>query len=106
MTQHANQTQVRDTVVIIGGNGGLLARYRQAVEKNGYECRCYEDRVPTKRGPSPGKIALVIVMVTMVSHSLLAHARELAGDQARIVYLRSPSISSVRLTIEAVSRAA
>lgn len=109
MTQHAalnvTQTPVRDTVVIVGGKGGLLARYRQAVEMNGYECRCYEDRVPTKSGPSRSKIALVIVLVSMVSHSLLAHARELAGDQSRIVYLRSASITSIRQTVEAASRA-
>lgn len=104
--QNATQVPVRDTVVIVGGKGGLFAHYRQAVERSGYECRYYEDRVPTKSGPSRGKIALVIVLVSMVSHSLLAHARELAGDQSRIVYLRSASVTSIRQTVEAASRAA
>ena len=67
----------RDTVVIIGGKGGLEARYREAVEGSGYDFRYYEARVPNKLSPESGKLALVIVIVTMVSHSLMARAREL-----------------------------
>lgn len=99
-TPHANG---RDTVVIIGGKDSLQSHYRTAVEKNGYQLRSYETRVPTKCGPAATKIALVIVMVTMVSHPLMMRARELAGDQCRIVYLKSPSITSVRETLAAVA---
>lgn len=99
-TPHGSE---RNTVIIVGGRGGLQARYREAVEKIGYRCRCYEDRVSTKCAPSAGKVALVIVMISMVSHPLLAHARELAGEQERIVYLKSPSVSSVRQTVEAMA---
>jgi hypothetical protein len=102
MTSHATHAHAhdRDTVIIVGGRGGLQARYRDAVERIGYQCRCYEDRVSAKCPPSTSKIALVIVLVTMVSHPLLMQARALAGAQERIVYLRSPSVSSVRQTVE------
>ena len=103
MTRSTPNANERDTVVIIGGKDSLQAHYRAAVEKNGYQLRSYETRVPSKCGPSASKIALVIVMVTMVSHPLMMRARELAGDQGRIVYLKSPSISSLRETIDAVA---
>jgi hypothetical protein len=95
----------RETVVIIGGKGGLEARYREAVEGNGYNFRYYEERVPKKLAAGASKIAMVIVVVTMVSHPLMARARELAGDQTRIVYLKSPSISAVRQTVAGRSAA-
>ena len=89
----------RETIIILGGKGGLQARYRQAVEDCGYELRHYETRVPPKHGPAQFKVAMVIVMVTMISHPLMAQARALAGSSAAIVYLKSPSLSAVRDTI-------
>jgi hypothetical protein len=89
----------RDTVVIIGGKGGLEARYRAAVEESGYNFRYYEARMPNKLAQGASRIALVIVMVTMVSHPLMSRARELAGEHTRIVYLKSPSPSAVRQTV-------
>ncbi len=103
MTPHTTHAHHRDTVIIVGGRGGLQARYRDAIEKIGYQCRCYEDRVSAKCPPSASKIALVIVLVTMVSHPLLMQARALAGERERIVYLRSPSVSSVRQTVETMT---
>jgi len=100
MNPNISHAHGRDTVVIIGGKGGLEARYRDAVEQSGYNFRYYEERVPSKLAPGAARIALVIVMVTMVSHPLMTRARELAGDHARIVYLKSPSISAVRQTVE------
>lgn len=91
----------RDTVVIIGGKGGLEARYREAVEASGYHLRYYEGRVPNKLQASAAKIALVIVIVTMVSHPLMSQARELAGGHTPIVYLKSPSSSAVRQAVAA-----
>jgi hypothetical protein len=99
MDPHTSRFHGHDTVVIIGGKGGLEARYREAVEANGYALRYYEARVPNKLLPAAGKIALVIVIVTMVSHPLMARARELAGDHTRIVYLKSPSSSAVRQAV-------
>jgi len=103
MTARITDPHERDTVIIVGGRGGLQARYRDVVERIGYQCRCYEDRVSNKQGPSAGKIALVIVLVTMVSHPLLMQARAMAGEHQRIVYLKSPSVSSVRHTVEAMT---
>ena len=89
----------RGTVVIIGGKGGMFARYREAVESRGYELRHYERRVPSKHGPTPAKIALVIVMVSMVSHPLLSVARTMARGDTAIVYLKSPAVSAVKDTV-------
>lgn len=99
MNRDPSRFHERDTVVIIGGKGGLEARYREAVESSGYALRFYEARVPNKLPPAASKLALVIVIVTMVSHPLVARARELAGDHTRIVYLKSPSCSAVRQTV-------
>lgn len=99
MSQHIPHSDGRHTVVIIGGKGGLEARYREAVEGSGYNFRYYEDRIPHKLVITSAKIALVIVIVTMVSHALLARARDLAGAHARIVYLKSPSLSAVRQAV-------
>lgn len=93
------QTPRHDRALIIGGKGGLEARYREAVEASGYTLRYYEARVPNKLVPAASKIALVIVIVTMVSHPLMSRARELAGDHTRIVYLKSPSSSAIRQTV-------
>ncbi|HET9955131.1 MAG TPA: DUF2325 domain-containing protein [Polyangiaceae bacterium] len=99
MTPNPAPTHRRNTVVIVGGKGGLEARYRETVEQNGFDCRYYEDRVPGKLGARNSTVALVIVIVSMVSHPLMARARELAGSAAPIVYLNSPSISAVRQTV-------
>ena len=99
MNPDTSHSHGRDTVVIIGGKGGLEPRYREAVEASGYALRYYERRVPNRLLPTASKIALVIVIVTMVSHPLMTRARELAGDHARLVYLKSPSSSAVRQTI-------
>jgi hypothetical protein len=101
MSTPANQpspSAQKRTVIILGGKGGLESKYREAVETYGYELRHYETRVPAKRAPSQ-HVAMVIVMVSMISHPLMAHAREIAGKHAEIVYLKSPSVSAVRQTV-------
>jgi hypothetical protein len=95
MTQHAQQ----GTVVIVGGKGGLESRYRETVESYGYDLCYFEKRVTSKHVPAGKKIAMVIVMVTMISHPLMVQARALASEGARLVYLKSPSISAVRDTV-------
>ena len=99
MTPHTTTDHGREAVVILGGKGGLEARYRETVEGYGYDLWYFETRVPQRHVPTLSKIAMVIVMVTMISHPLLVQARALAASGARIVYLRSPSISAVRQTV-------
>ncbi len=88
------------TVLVIGGSGGLSDRYRDVVEKHGLSLRHYEDRLPSGARRSAGKIALVIIMVSMVSHSLREQVLSLSLDDAPIIYLRSASISALRAAIE------
>jgi hypothetical protein len=106
MTTHTSQDSGRDAVVILGGKGGLEARYREAIESHGYDFWYFEKRVPSRHVPSLGKIAMVIVMVTMISHPLMVQARALAASGARIVYLKSPSISAVRQTVQSAANVA
>jgi hypothetical protein len=99
MTTKAEPQASRDAVVILGGKGGLESRYREAVEDYGYDLWYYERRVPQRHVPSLAKVAMVIVMVTMISHPLLVQARAMAASGARLVYLKSPSLSAVRQTV-------
>jgi hypothetical protein len=94
--QPESQQHSHDTIVLIGGMGGLEARYRATVEGAGYTLRYYEARVPASAATSVNRVALVIVVVTMVSHPLLAQARKLAGAHAPMVYLKSHSVSALR----------
>jgi hypothetical protein len=103
MTSEHEQTSqaARDTVIIVGGKGGLESRYRELADDFGYDLKHYEQRFPAKTPPSLKRIAMVIVMVTMVSHPLMARARSLVADGADIVYLKSASVSAVKGTLEA-----
>jgi hypothetical protein len=92
----------RDTVVIVGGKGGLEEHYKKVVERFGYEFSFYEQRIVAKKVPNRARIAMVIVMVGMISHPLMAHARELADSGSSLVYLRTPSVSGVRAALEMV----
>jgi hypothetical protein len=86
------------TVLVVGGNGGLASHYRAVVEERGFALRHYETKVPAGSRRSFGKVALVVIMVTMISHSLRDQARDMAGG-APIVYLRSPSVSALRAAV-------
>jgi hypothetical protein len=88
------------TVLVIGGSGGMSNRYRDVVEKRGWSLRHYENKVPAGVRKGHGKIALVVIMVSMVSHSLLQQVQSMGLDDAQIVYLRSPSISALRAVVE------
>lgn len=94
---HAPLASVADgsTVVVVGGNGGLSSRYREIVEEQGMTLRHYEKRIPAGARRS-GNAALIIVIITMVSHALCQQARELADTNTQIVYLKSPSLSALR----------
>jgi Uncharacterized protein conserved in bacteria (DUF2325) len=94
-TERADQT-----VLVIGGSGGMSNRYRDVIEKRGWSLRHYENRLPPGVRHGSGKIALVVIMVSMVSHSLLQQVQSLALNDAPVIYLRSASISALRTAVE------
>lgn len=93
------------TVLVLGGKGGLSQHYRDAAEHEGYELLHFENRVPPKARRGIGKAALVVVMVSMISHSLASAVRELAPAGSSVVYLRSPSVSAFRNAISVHEKA-
>jgi UDP-N-acetylglucosamine:LPS N-acetylglucosamine transferase len=95
----------KQTVLVIGGSGGLSDRYRDVVEQHGCELRHYEKRVPAGSRRTGGRVAMVVVMVGMVSHALRDQARELAEGDAPIVYLRTASVSALRSAVEKLATA-
>src|SRR4051794_20343314 len=88
------------TVLIIGGSGGMVSRYRDVLEQRGCSLRHYENKVPPGARHGAGKIALVVIMVGMVSHSLRQQVQSLETGDAPVLYLRSASISALRGAIE------
>lgn len=88
----------KQTVLLIGGSGGMSERYRDVAARHGWDLVHYENRVPagTRRG---ARVALVVIMVSMVSHALRDQARALASD-APVVYLPSASVSALRGAVE------
>ena len=89
-------------VVVVGGSGGMSGRYREVVEERGHELRHFENRIPNGTRHLLGKVAAVIIMVGMVSHSLRDQAKDLVPEGAKVVYLRSASISSLRTAVAAL----
>lgn len=92
--------RAKQTVLVIGGSGGMSDRYRDVVAKHGWELRHYENRVPAGARHGVGRVGLVVVMVTMVSHSLRDQVKSLACEDAPVVYLRSASVSALRSAVE------
>jgi hypothetical protein len=88
------------TVLVIGGSGGMSNRYRDIVEGHGWSLKHYENKVPAGARRDLGKVALVIIMVTMVSHSLRDQVRHLGLEDAPVVYLRSASVSALKGAVE------
>jgi hypothetical protein len=99
-SKSAKNERADQTVLVIGGSGGMSNRYRDVVEKRGWSLRHYENRLPAGARKGSGKIALVVIMVSMVSHSLLQQVQSMGLDDAQIVYLRSASISALRAVVE------
>jgi len=93
-TRHSEST--KGSVIVVGGSGGMSERYREIVEERGLELRHFENRVPNGTRRILGRVAAVIVMVGMVSHSLRDQVKGLVADDAPVVYLRSASVSALR----------
>lgn len=77
-------------------------RYRAIVEDRGLELRHFENRVPNGTRRILGRVAAVIVMVGMVSHSLRDQVKGIVPDDAPVVYLRSASVSALRNAVAAL----
>ena len=92
----AKAMRADQTVLVIGGSGGMSDRYRDVAAEHGLSLRHYENRVPPGARHSIGKVALVVIMVSMVSHALRDQVRSLSIDDAPVVYLRSASVSALR----------
>ena len=94
------QARKGQTVMVVGGHGGLSSRYREVVEAHGVSLHHYEKKLPPSARRETGNIALVIIMVTMVSHALREQAQSLAANDTEVVYLRSPSVSALRAVVD------
>jgi len=96
------RSNTKGAVVVVGGSGGMSGRYRAIVEERGLELRHFENRVPNGTRKIMGKVAAVIIMVGMVSHSLRDQVKSLVADDAPVVYLKSASISALRNAVDAL----
>lgn len=91
------------TVVLVGGSGGMGDLYRRVASERGVVLRHYEDRVPGGARRTLGKVAAVFIVTGMVSHALKDQAVSLAPEGAKIVYLRTASVSALREAVDAMA---
>ncbi len=91
--------RAKRAVLVVGGCGGMSSLYRNVVEKQGWSLRHYENRFPSGARRSPEKFALIVIMVSMVSHALLQQARGISTDGAPVVYLRTASVSALKSAV-------
>lgn len=89
----------KQTVLVVGGNGGLSDRYREVAAEHGWDLIHYEKKVPPGARHGIADVALVVVMVGMVSHTLRDQVRSLAAADAPVVYLRTASMSALRAAV-------
>jgi len=90
---------IKGAVIVVGGSGGMSERYRAIVEQRGLELRHFENRIPNGTRRILGRVAAVFIMVGMVSHALRDQVKALVPDDARVVYLRSASVSALRSAV-------
>ena len=89
----------KQTVLVVGGNGGLSDRYREVAAEHGWDLVHYEKKVPPGARHGIAHVALVVVMVGMVSHTLRDQVKSLAATDAPVVYLRTASVSALRSAV-------
>jgi hypothetical protein len=89
----------KQTVLVVGGNGGLTDRYREVAAEVGWELVHYEKKVPPGARHGIAHASLVVVMVGMVSHTLRDQVRSLAAADTQVVYLRTASVSALRSAV-------
>jgi len=100
LSKSEKKSHAGQTVMVIGGNGGLSSRYREIVERHGVELRHFEKKVPPSARKDAGNIALIVIMVGMVSHALRDQAHSLAANDTEVVYLRTASVSALRAVVD------
>ena len=94
-----NEGRARQTVLVVGGNGGLSDRYREVAAEHGWDLIHYEKKVPPGARHGIAHVGLVVVMVGMVSHTLRDQVQRLATAYAPVVYLRTASMSALRSAV-------
>ncbi len=102
-SQHDERASEGDTVVLVGGCGGLSTRYREVLEGRGLALRHFETRVPNGARRTLGRIVAVFVVVGMVSHALRDRVKELAPGDTPVVYLRTASVSALRAAVDGLA---
>jgi uncharacterized protein YgbK (DUF1537 family) len=93
-----SESRAKQTVMVVGGNGGLSDRYREVAAEVGWDLIHYEKKVPPAARHGIAHVALVVVMVGMVSHTLRDQVKNL-GTGAPVVYLRTASMSALRTAV-------
>jgi broad specificity phosphatase PhoE len=93
------------TLVLVGGSGGMSERYREVAEARGLSLRHFENRVPPGVRRTLGHVVAVIVVVGMVSHALRDQVRNLAPEGAKVLYVRTGSVSALRAAVEEITSA-
>lgn len=91
---------MKATMVIVCGHGGMLDRYREVVERRGWSLKHFEQRIPQGFRHSAGEVDLVVVMLDKVSHALRDQINALVAGAAKVIYLRSSSVSALRAAVE------
>lgn len=89
----------KQTLLVVGGNGGLSDRYREVAAEVGWDLVHYEKKVPPGARHGIAQAALVVVMVGMVSHTLRDQVRSLSSSDTKVVYLRTASVSALRSAV-------
>lgn len=97
--QHSAPTRP-DTVILLGGKGGFASRYRALAEEHGFTLEHFEVRIPPSARLNGARVALVLVIVSMISHNLRDQARKLAGSGTTVVYVNRASLSAVRTSLQ------
>ena len=77
-----SESRAKQTVMVVGGNGGLSDRYREVAAEVGWDLIHYEKKVPPGARHGLAHVALVVVMVGMVSHTLRDEVRSLSAADA------------------------
>lgn len=104
MATKKEKHEAGETVVVVGGHGGMSSRYREVAQGFGWSLKHFEQRIPPGIRHGVGKIGLVVVMVGMVSHALREQIKDLVTDETKVVYLRSASVSALRAAVEENSK--